>query len=126
MTSSNGELTTVPRIIAQSRRELPDGYTLSENDVFCGRGSLGVTHIGNRRFRDLVLANSNRYINATSKFERSIIIYEVVDHIRSKSPTGGFVKNDSDTGCLYEVGDLAAVSTYYDDILFPIIKSNMI
>jgi hypothetical protein len=112
MIPTHSESTPAARIVAQSQRTLPVGYQLDENDVYCGRGSLGVTHIGNRRFRDLVMANVDRYVNATSKFERSIIIYEIVDHVRSICPYGGFVKNDGKTGCLYEVGDLAAVSFF--------------
>jgi hypothetical protein len=95
---------------AQIGKRLPVGYCLGENDVYCGRGSQCSNHIGNRRFNQLVLANLDRYCNATSRTEKTSIIYAVVDKVRESSPDGGFVKQDTKSGQWYEVGDLVAVS----------------
>jgi hypothetical protein len=100
--ASNDVVATV-----KTRKYLPAGYELGDNDVYCGRGSLCFNHVGNRRFRDIVDENLQRYNDATTKFEKSSIIYEVVDKIRND---GGFVKKDSVNGQYYEVGDFHAVS----------------
>ena len=96
----------------KQRKYLPVGYELGDNDVYCGRGSQCFNHIGNRRFRDIVLENLPRYNLAMTKFEKSAIIYEVVETIRKESPNGGFVKKDLNRGQYYEVGDFHAVSPY--------------
>jgi hypothetical protein len=97
--------------LSSQRKSLPCGYQLNDNDVFCGRGSLCFNHIGNARFRAIVLANIPRYHSSDSKLEKSHIIQEVVEYIRSTSPNGGFVTKDIETGRYYEVGDNSAVST---------------
>ena len=97
-------------VVAQTRKYLPAGYKLGDNDVYCGRGSLCFNHIGNRRFRMIVSANLGRYSSALTKTDKTSIIYEVVDYIRSTSPHGGFVKKDIESGRYYEVGDFLAVS----------------
>jgi hypothetical protein len=96
---------------SKQRRLLPAGYQLGDNDVYCGRGSLCFNHIGNRRFRSIVSKNLLRYINAATKHEKTLIIQDVVDFIRSTSSNGGgFVKRDGDSDVYYEVGDFLAVS----------------
>jgi hypothetical protein len=95
---------------SEQRRYLPFGYQLDDNDVYCGRGSLCFNHVGNRRFRSIVANNLQRYSNTFSKVEKSIIIQDVVDHIRSTSPMGGFVKRVGDSDVYYEIGDFQAVS----------------
>jgi hypothetical protein len=94
--------------VSQTSRRLPPGYKLDENDVFCGRGHLTMNHIGNRRFRSIIVANHERYVNAINRHEKTAIIFQVVDHIRSLTPNGGFIKNYGHNS-YYEIGDLEAV-----------------
>jgi len=56
----------------------------------------------------IVSANLDRYSSALTKTDKTSIIYEVVDFIRSTSPDGGFVKKDIESGRYYEVGDFLA------------------
>jgi hypothetical protein len=58
---------------------------------------------GNRRFRLTIDINLAKYREADTKFAISIIVWDVVDSIRSSSPDGGFVKFSN--GRWYEVGD---------------------
>jgi hypothetical protein len=113
---------------AKQRKLLPIDYQLGDNDVYCGRGTLCFYHNGNQRFRDIVAANLPRYINATTKTEKSFIIYDIVDTIRETSPNGGFVKKDLATGRYMEVGDFLAVSTTNDCnfLISPDSKSSLI
>ena len=103
---------TCDRIVvaAKSQTFLPVGYTLGDNDVYCGRGNLCYNHIGNRRFRTIISANLDRYTTAKTKTDKTTIIYEIVDHVRATSPNGGFVRQDRASGRFYEVGDFLAVS----------------
>ena len=98
-------------IAAHSTRLLPSDYVLGEYDVICGRGCRCFNHIGNKRFRKVVEAHLDRYSRAVTKTDKTTIICEIVIHVRSISPDGGFVKKDPLTGRYFEVGDFLAVST---------------
>jgi hypothetical protein len=96
---------------SKQQKVLPIGYLLGDNDVYCGRGTLCFYHPGNQRFRKIVSNNLPRYMNATTKTAKSVIIYEIIDYIRDG---GGFVKKDSATGRYLEVGDFLAVSCFIE------------
>lgn len=95
---------------SQIAKQLPLDYSLCENDVYVGRGGLYRYHVGNMCFNDLILANLDRYYSASTRTEKTLLIYEIVDQVRANSPHGGFVKRDNNTGRWYEVGDAVAVS----------------
>jgi len=87
---------------------LPPQFYPSDNDVLVGRGKTCFNHVGNQRFRLLVNSHLDRYANTKSKLEKSSILKRVVDEVRSRSPSGGFVKKDLKTNRWYEVGDFLA------------------
>jgi hypothetical protein len=91
------------------RIPLPFDYQLHDNDVYCGRGTDCLNHVGNFRFRQIVLLNLDRYNSAKKKHEKSTILNEIVEYIRSSSSGVGFVTKDIETGRFYEVGDTYAV-----------------
>ena len=72
-------------------------------DVICARGKRAFQHAGNRRFRDIIDSKIEQYASATTKFEKSLIVSQVVDEVRHASPGGGFVR--SEKGVWFEVGD---------------------
>jgi hypothetical protein len=84
---------------------LPTSFDPSEHDFICGRGRKIFMHVGNQRFRHIVESRLREYSNATTKLEKSNIICEMVDHVRSNSPHGGFVKKASKDGRWYQLGD---------------------
>ena len=96
-------------IAAHNMKELPVDFCLGEHDVICGRGRKCFHHIGNQRFRELVLDMLEKYADSPSKLDKSFIICDVVNTIRTRSPNGGFVKFDTQNGRYYEVGDFLAV-----------------
>jgi hypothetical protein len=96
---------------SQIAKRLPIDFSIDKNDVYVGRGNLYRYHPGNEKFQLLVLSNLDRYYNATNRNDKTAIIYEIVDQIRTNSPHGGFVKQDTRTGRWIEVGDAVAVST---------------
>jgi hypothetical protein len=98
--------------MVEARIYLPINFQLGVNDVYCGRGKLCFNHIGNKHFRSVVFANGQRYQMASCKFQKSAIIQEVVDFIRSLSPDGGFVKREDITLRYYEVSNMHAVSAF--------------
>jgi len=85
---------------------LPQGFYPGNYDVMCGRGKVPIDHIGNKRFKIIITNYYERYSNAASRFEKSLIVSEIVDAIRENSCGGGFVKfSPLNGGYWYEVGD---------------------
>ena len=87
---------------------LPAHWKPDNWSVVCGRGRDAFDHIGNRRFRLLVEINLEKYTQAKTKFEKSIIVLGILDAIRDASQVGGFVKQDPKNGRYFEVGDEVA------------------
>lgn len=83
-------------------RRFPPGFTPGPNDVICARGNHAWNNPGNRYFRKLVEKAAKAYGDVDSKIERSIIVTEIVEMVRSRG--NGFVKATSD-GRWMEVGD---------------------
>lgn len=99
------------RLLAKRRSEeakavkyLPESYIPGPDDVLLGRGAECVNHIGNQRFHQLVQGHVEQYGTMT-KLEKTLLIDEIVQKVRQKSPKGGFIKRDGEAGRLYEVGD---------------------
>ena len=86
---------------------LPINFEPSNYDIICGRGKACYDHIGNRRFRVTADINLHKYMNAASRFEKSLVVNSIVDQIKetSSSTCGGFVKKDPLTGRWYALGD---------------------
>lgn len=106
---SNSEDVSSTRSFSSRERMtlLPDDFVPSDDDVICGRGKKCYAHIGNDRFRQRVIGMLDEYRKARSKLDKSKVLSDVVEQVRQNSPTGGFVKQDSD-GRWYEVGDFLA------------------
>lgn len=91
---------------------LTEDYELGEYDVFCGRGSQSLNHIGNSHFSSIIQSMLNRYADASIKQHKIDLITEVIEQVRSLcSPNGGgFIKQDLENWRYYEIGDALAVS----------------
>lgn len=61
--------------------------------------------VGNERFRKLVKHSAPLYQAARTKLEKTQVIASVVEKVRRDSPGGGFVKQDTESGLWYEIGD---------------------
>jgi hypothetical protein len=94
---------------SQTSTILPENFILTDNDVLCGRGSKCFNHPGNQKFRKIVDNHLHKYTNTMCKYDKSAIICEVVNEVRTNSPNGGFVKYDSEANRYFEVGDFLAV-----------------
>jgi len=84
---------------------LGTGYIPIPLDVICARGKKAWNHPGNTFFRALADQSAEQYGKATSRFERSVIVTQIIETIRSKG--GKFVKKTG-PGKWIEVGDLLA------------------
>ena len=110
MNDKNGHTNRLAKgMAAHNMRELPVDFCLGEYDVICGRGSKCFHHIGNQRFRELVMDMLKKYSDSSSKRDKSYMICDIVNTIRKLSPSGGFVKFDAQSNRYYEVGDFLAV-----------------
>ena len=82
----------------------------NENDVLCGRGGRINSHSGNIQFRDMVQARKKEYLaKTTKKLEKAHIAAKIVTEIRTMDPPGRFLKEDSDTGLWFDIGDAKAI-----------------
>uniref|UniRef100_A0A7S3P3Z1 DUF6824 domain-containing protein n=1 Tax=Amphora coffeiformis TaxID=265554 RepID=A0A7S3P3Z1_9STRA len=81
----------------------------NDNDVLCGRGGRINAHVGNVRFRELVVARKPKYLApSTKKLEKAHIAAALVQEIRCREPSGRFLKEDPD-GSWYDIGDAKAI-----------------
>ena len=87
---------------SQKQTKLASGFHPGLFDVICARGTKAWNHPGNRYFRSLVQMTTERYSRVTSREQRSIIVTEIVNTIRSKG--NGFVKEYNQDQWV-EVGD---------------------
>ena len=74
------------------------------HDVLCGRGAGITKHAGNRRWRELIGRNRQRY-TALPRNQRPIIAETIVKAVRSLNPPGRFLAKDAATQLWYDIGD---------------------
>jgi len=77
---------------------------INENDVLCGRGGLTNQHVGNKKFRALVKQLQDKYMTR-KKHEKTLLSQAVVAVVRGSTPAGRFLKQDTQTGMWYDIGD---------------------
>jgi hypothetical protein len=88
---------------AAGMTDLGPAYRPGLGDVICARGKSATNHEGNRRFRTIIESRMEQYASTKNKFEKSVIVSQVVEEIRQG---GGFVRPEN--GRWYEVGDQIA------------------
>jgi len=82
----------------------------NENDVLCGRGGRINSHVGNRKFREIIQYRKKEYLAPTTKkLEKAHIAAAIVNDIRSMQPAGRFLKEDGKSGMWYDIGDAKAI-----------------
>lgn len=72
-------------------------------DVLCGRDKKSHSHVGNKRFRQIVLMHREEYQTASSRDIKTKITCKIVKMIRDCG--GRFLKEDETTGEWKDVGD---------------------
>ena len=109
--------------VASEMTPLATDFQPSPCDVICRRGKTAFNH--NKHFRELIQKHLEKYSQASSKLEKSLVVSDVVDTIRAGSPLGGFVR--AVDGIWYEVGDAIArekVGGAFRDMLHTQYKSS--
>ena len=92
--------------------------TLNYNDVLCGRGSGPNDHIGNVKFRKLVLSRKAEYLSTNMRRRKAQIAEEIVSTVQNKEPRGRFLKR-VDASVLLDSGfdpDFEAWCLVVDDV----------
>lgn len=74
--------------------------------LFVSPGKTSFNHVGNRRFRDLIAANTDKYNNAKSRLEKSMVVHCIVEEV--KKVKGRFLKQDRFSGRWYELDERQA------------------
>jgi len=96
-------LTHIPRLLP--RISCASLLLQSSKDVLCMRGKVAFEH--NNFFREMVGDHIEKYNNAGTKIQKSLVVSAIVDAIRDGSPAGGgFVRCIG--GVYYELGDSVA------------------
>lgn len=80
-----------------------DAIDVQAADVLCGRDKLSHAHVGNKRFRHIVMMYRQEYQNAPSRESKTTITMKIVSMIRECG--GRFLKQDEVTGDWVDVGD---------------------
>ena len=62
--------------------------------------------VGNRRFRDLIAASTDKYNDAKSRLEKSMVVHYIVEEV--KKINGRFLKQDRFSGKWYELDERQA------------------
>lgn len=78
-----------------------------DHDVLYGRGGNTNHHQGNKRFRDMVKYNKERYYKSPKK-DKNKVAMEIVETIRLQKPSGRFLEKD-ENGFWQDVGDKKAI-----------------
>lgn len=86
-------------------RELGADFTPGSNDVICSKGAESYNHVGNNRFRKLILSQLEQYEKA-SKPEKTLIVSSMVETIRDSG--GSFIRQHIKTQRWHEVGNKLA------------------
>lgn len=103
--SSSPAYSTDTMSVASTSERLGADFKPGPYDVICARGKQAFTHPGNKYFRNYVEQFADKYATTINKAQRSSIVSDIVDKIRSLG--NGFVKQDED-GYWVEVGDTLA------------------
>jgi len=64
-------------------------------DILLGRGKTSFNHVGNRRFRVFIEIHLQRYMDAQSRMEKTLVVNSVVEAIQDGG--GRFLKQDTKT-----------------------------
>jgi hypothetical protein len=84
---------------------LPESFIPGPNHVVCARGKGFWEHEGNKKYRALIAQATSKYEATTNKFEKTLIVSDIVESIREANPSGNFVKRDHVRGRWVEVDD---------------------
>lgn len=75
---------------------LPAGFVPGPNDVVCARGKSYWDHEGNKRYRALIGAATDKYSTSNNKLEKTLVVSDIVEAIHKQS--GRFVKKEKKGG----------------------------
>ncbi|KAG7337912.1 hypothetical protein IV203_022442 [Nitzschia inconspicua] len=85
--------------------ELPESFQPSESDVIVGWARQNYHHEGNQILRNIVRENVPRYVAAKTKHEKGIIIIEILETIKARSPSGlGILRQNPTTKRWFYIG----------------------
>lgn len=103
-TTDISNIVTAVKGITSEMKQLGFDFQPCASDVVCKRGKRAFNH--NQHFREIIQQRLDKYSQASSKLEKSLVVSDVVDAVRARSPMGGFVREIE--GTWYEVGDSIA------------------
>ena len=85
---------------------IPEEFQLRDLDICCGRGKGCWNHPGNQMFQKIIHASVERYSDAKTKNEKSLVVASIVEGLNKSGAR--FVKQDKPTGRWYDIGQTQA------------------
>lgn len=113
--ASTNESDDCPAVVAAASKthqtkeqtRLPADFEPTPYSVIVGKGRIPNSSVGNQRLRVLATASLPKYLEASSRKEKTEVISQLIMTVREASPIGSFVKKEKD-GTWWEVGDQVA------------------
>ena len=88
------------------RGHLPTAYAPGPADVVCARGRQFWNHPGNRLYRKLVEASTQKYSQARNKMEKSQVVLDIIEKVHQAN--GRFIKKQKKGGPWVEADEVFA------------------
>ena len=85
---------------------LSKDFSPGDKDVICAKGKEATEHPGNKRFRAMVNMLANEYGNAKSRYEKTTLVNQIMDHVHIVG--GTFVRYESISSEWFEVSESMA------------------
>eukprot|EP00545_Synedropsis_sp_CCMP1620_P005831 CAMPEP_0119016064 /NCGR_PEP_ID=MMETSP1176-20130426/11796_1 /TAXON_ID=265551 /ORGANISM="Synedropsis recta cf, Strain CCMP1620" /LENGTH=234 /DNA_ID=CAMNT_0006969391 /DNA_START=38 /DNA_END=742 /DNA_ORIENTATION=+ len=92
-------------LVVRNKQMLPADYVPGSFDVICARGVDAHRH--NQRFFRRTIQMHSRSLSS-QRLEPNEIVERIIDTVRQRSISGGFIRQDPCTGLYFEVGDFHA------------------
>ena len=90
------------RMLEPSSLHVPEQFRLRDRDICCGRGKGCWNHPGNQMFQTIIHASVQRYSDAKTKNDKSLVVASIVEGLTNSGAR--FVKLDKQTGRWYDIG----------------------
>mmetsp|Transcript_16818 Transcript_16818/g.27289 ORF Transcript_16818/g.27289 Transcript_16818/m.27289 type:complete len:372 (-) Transcript_16818:318-1433(-) len=82
---------------------LPQGFSPSSSDILCGRGKAYSNHPGNKEFSAVIKNSLQRYVDASKRIDKSMVVASVVTQILESGAR--FVKQEKSSGRWFQMSE---------------------
>ena len=84
LSSSSSQSSQQQKHLQEQLLLLPKGYIPEPHTIICARGKKYWDHVGNVRYRNVIAAATKRYEQTTNKYDRTVIVSEIVQTLQQR------------------------------------------